>query len=81
VVSVPPPAPNVPKTHHRVATVSEVAAPAPEEPPLRYDLEDGEPTLVGWQSPASTTIDQRWMWTLGSGAALVCLAAWWLHGL
>jgi len=81
VVSVPPAAPNVPKTHQRVATVSVLATPAPEEPPLRYDLEDGEPTLVGWQSPASTTIDQRWMWTLGSGAALVCLAAWWLHGL
>jgi len=73
--------PHLPQTRDRVATVSVFGRPAPSEPPLRYDLEDGSPTLVGWQSPVSTETHHRWIWTLAAGAATVYFAALWLHGL
>jgi len=79
--SVPLPDPALPQTRDRVATVSVFGGSAPSDPPLRYDLEDGEPTLVGWQSPVSTETHYRWIWTVAAGAVVVYLSALWLHGL
>ncbi len=78
--SVPPPPMEVPQTRDRVATVSSQARPTPTEPPLRYDLDDGEPTLVGWQSPVSREPEHGWVWTLVAGVLLVGLVTWLLYG-
>lgn len=80
VASVPPPPMEVPQTRDRVATVSSQARPTPTEPPLRYDLDDGEPTLVGWQSPVSREPEHGWVWTLVAGVLLVGLVTWLLYG-
>jgi serine/threonine protein kinase len=80
LVSVPAPEPDLPQTRDRVATVSAPGSATLGEPAVRRDLDDGEPTLVGWQPGASSAADRRWIWALAVGAALVCLVAWWLHG-
>jgi len=80
-VSAPTPSSSLPQTRDRVATVSAFSPASQSGPPLRYDLEDGEPTLVGRPSPMSSDVDHRWIWALGLGTVLVFFAAWWLRGL
>jgi serine/threonine protein kinase len=80
VESAPPPAIEVPHTRDRVATACAPERPTPTGPPLRYGLEDGEPTLVGRESPESREGAHTWLWTLGAGIALVGLVAWILYG-
>ncbi len=75
-----PPAPRLPQTRDAIATVSTFGSATPSEAPLRHDLEEGEPTLIGLRIRASPASDPRWMWILAAGAALVALAAQWLHG-
>jgi serine/threonine protein kinase len=78
--SAPPRSTRLPKTRNRVVTRAASGAKSRNEPPPRYDLDDGEPTLVGARCATTAPIDYRWIWTLAAGAALVCLAAWWLRG-
>lgn len=79
--SAPPPSTRLPQTRDRVVTRAAFGPESGSKPPLRYELDDGEPTLVGARGIASSTIDYRWIWTLVAGTALVCLAAWWLRGV
>ena len=79
VVTVPPPEPNVPHTRDRVLTVSVNEGATPTEPPLRYDLDDGRPTLAGWRTPARNAPRPAWEWLVALGAVAVGIAAWWLH--
>jgi len=78
--SAAPPSTRLPQTRDRVLTRAAFGPDSRNEPPLRYELEDGEPTLVGARGVATSAIDYRWIWALGAGAALVCLVAWWLRG-
>lgn len=76
----PVPAADIPHTRDRVLTQSFREGPTPTEPPLRYDLEEGEPTVAGWPSPSPPTLRHAWLWALGAGSLLVGLVAWLLHG-
>jgi serine/threonine protein kinase len=88
LVDIQPPSPedapfptlDIPHTRDRVATLSVQERPTPTEPPLRYDLEDGEPTLAGWRSPRARVSRYAWTWTLGAGSLLVGLLVWLLYG-
>ncbi len=80
VVSKPPPAPMLPQTRDRVATMPAEVRPTPAEPPLRYDLEDGRPTLAGRRSPAPATHRHEWGWLLVFGIALVGVVTWVFYG-
>jgi serine/threonine-protein kinase len=80
VVTIPPPEPPVPRTRDAVETVSAVGRATPTEPPLRYDLDDGQPTLVGWRAPISPEPHLGWRWIMAAGALLVGFVAWWLRG-
>lgn len=72
--------PVLPQTRDGVATISQAERATPPEPPLRHDLEDGEPTLVGWQSPSSKGACGAPIWELACGALLVGWVAWVLYG-
>lgn len=67
-------------TRDRAATASLEHRATPREPPLRYDLEDGRPTVVGRRSTKVGTARTRWRWRLAVGVALVGSVAWLLHG-
>ena len=71
---------DLPRTRDRVATVSRAARVTPPEPPLRHGLEEGEPTVLGWQSPSFARPLRVWPWTLSCGVLLVGAAAWALYG-
>ena len=75
-----PLASNVPQTRDRVVTQSVRERPTPTDLPLRHDLDDGEPTVVGWTSPSARLHQCDWLWLLGAGSLLVGLLAWLLHG-
>lgn len=70
----------IPATRDRVLTQPASNLPTPTEPPLRYDLEDGEPTVAGWRSPREKGGRLTWLWFFGAGALLVAAVARWLHG-
>jgi len=74
------PTPDIPHTRDRVATQSIAEWSTPREPMLRYDLEEGEPTVAGWRSPKARGSRRTWLWALSAGVLLVGLAVWLLHG-
>ncbi len=76
----PAPVLDIPHTRDRVVTESVQERPTPTESPLRYDLEDGRPTVAGWQSPRAQGSRYAWVWTLGAGSVLVGLLVWFLYG-
>jgi serine/threonine protein kinase len=89
LTSVPPPsappeeAPlGIPQTRDRVVTSAAVDLTTPPEAPLRYDLDDGEPTLSGLRSPGARSARLQWPWFLAAGIALAATVtvAWFLHG-
>jgi serine/threonine protein kinase len=67
-------------TRDRVATASAPPRGTMAEPPLRYDFEDGRPTLVDRRSPSARARRARGWWRLCVGVALFGFAAWLLHG-
>jgi len=74
------PASEVPQTRDRVVTQSLQERPTPTEPPLRYDLDEGEPTVAGWRSPKARGPQHAWLWALGTGSLLVGILVWVLYG-
>ena len=70
---------DIPHTRDRVATQSIQERATPAEPALRYDLEEGEPTVAGWRSPKARETRHTWLWALGAGFLLVGLVVWFLH--
>ena len=73
------PASEVPQTRDRVVTQSVQERRTPTEPPLRYDLDEGRPTIAGWRSPAPRGLRHAWLWALGAGSLLVGLVLWFLY--
>jgi hypothetical protein len=71
---------HIPHTRDRVVTQSEQERQTPTEPPLRYDLDEGEPTVAGWKSPRPAGSRYTWLWALGAGSLLVGLVVWLLYG-
>ena len=80
LASVPFFSADIPHTRGHAVTQAPDQRPTPTEPPLRYDLEEGEPTVAGLRSPEGRAVRYRWLWVLSAGLALVGLAAWILHG-
>jgi serine/threonine protein kinase len=88
LADMPPPSPpsepcfaaDMPHTRDRVVTQPLEQRPTPAEPPLRYDLQDGEPTVAGLRSPKARAFRHGWLWVLGAASALVGLVTWILHG-
>jgi serine/threonine protein kinase len=83
LASVPPPSGpieeasmGIPQTRDRVVTSAAVDLSTPPEAPLRYDLDDGEPTLSGRRSPGARSDRVRWPWFLAAGIALAVALAW-----
>ena len=70
-----------PRTRDAVPTLSIEQRHTPPEPPLRFDLAHGEPTLAGWQSPAAKPLPQVWMALLLLGSSAAVLLSWLLHGV
>lgn len=65
-----------PRTRDHVITEAGADRATPPEPPLRYDLDDGEPTLAGRRSPRTASASlERW-WLLIAAIALAGAAAW-----
>ena len=77
---VPSPGADIPHTRDRVVTQSAEERPTPTEPPLRYDLDEGEPTIAGWRSPKMQGTRHTWLWAFGAGSLLVGLVVWLLYG-
>ena len=81
----PPPEPStglgIPQTRDGVPTLSIEQRGTPQEPPLRFDLSHGEPSLAGWQSPVAPSTPRIWMSLLLLGSAAAVLTSWLLHGL
>jgi serine/threonine protein kinase len=89
LAAIPPPshpeAPSdggdIPHTRDRVETQSIEECPTPNEPLLRYDLDEGRPTVTGWRSPKKWRLGHRWLWALGAGSLFVGLVVWRLYGV
>jgi serine/threonine protein kinase len=77
---VPMRASGVPQTRDHVVTQSVQERPTPREPPLCYDLDEGESTVAGWRSPRAQNPAHTWLWALGAGSLLVGLVVWLLYG-
>ena len=73
------PASEVPQTRDRVVTQSVQERRTPTEPPLRYDLDEGRPTVAGWRSPTPRGRRHAWLWALGAGSLLAGLVLWFLY--
>jgi len=78
----PPPTPEpfrneLPKTRDRVVTLSVDDRPTPSSAPVRFSLDDGEPTVAGWRSPSVRRQSSLVWWVLGAGSLLVALGVWW----
>jgi serine/threonine protein kinase len=69
----------IPQTRDRVVTSAGVDLTTPLDAPLRYDLDDGEPTLSGRRSPGTREDRVRWPWFLAAGIALAGALAWFLE--
>jgi len=88
LADMPPPSPgsepcfvaDIPRTRDCVVARPVEERPTPPEPQLRYDLEEGEPTVAGLRSPKAPPAQYEWLWVLSVGSALVGLVAWVLHG-
>ncbi|MBW2159174.1 MAG: hypothetical protein JRH14_04285, partial [Deltaproteobacteria bacterium] len=74
------PASGVPQTRDRVVTQSVQDLPTPTESPLRYDLDEGRPTVAGWRSPRARGPGHAWLWAFGASALLAGVLAWFLFG-
>jgi serine/threonine protein kinase len=74
------PASGVPQTRDRVVTQSAQDLPTPTESPLRYDLDEGRPTVAGWRSPRARGPGHAWLWAFGAGALLAGVLVWFLFG-
>jgi len=74
------PAAEIPQTRDRVVTQSAQERRTPSESLLRYDLEEGRPTVAGWRSPKTRGPRHTWLWALGAGSLLVGLTVWLLFG-
>jgi serine/threonine protein kinase len=74
------PAAEIPQTRDRVATQSAQERRTPSESLLRYDLDEGRPTVAGWRSPKRRGPRHTWLWALGAGSLLVGLTVWLLFG-
>jgi serine/threonine protein kinase len=74
------PAAEIPQTRDRVATQSAQERRTPSESLLRYDLEEGRPTVAGWRSPKTRSAGHTWLWVLGAGSLLVGLTVRLLFG-
>ncbi|MBW2213288.1 MAG: serine/threonine protein kinase [Deltaproteobacteria bacterium] len=74
------PAAEIPLTRDRVATQSAQERRTPTESLLRYDLDEGRPTVAGWRSPKTRGPRHTWLWVLGAGSLLVGLTLWLLFG-
>jgi serine/threonine protein kinase len=70
----------VPQTRDRVVTQSVQDLPTPTESPLRYDLDEGRPTVAGWRSPRARGPGHAWLWAFGAGALLAGVLVWFLSG-
>ena len=70
----------LPHTRDDVVTKSIEEIRTPNDPPLRFDMDDGRPTVAGWRSPAVREAGPAWLWALGVGAWVVAWAAWLFHG-
>jgi serine/threonine-protein kinase len=73
-----PRAAKVPKTRDRVVIRPTEDRSTPPEAPIRFDLDDGEPTVAGWKSPAAHRRRQWLGWLLGACSLLAALALGWL---
>jgi serine/threonine protein kinase len=72
---------NVPQTRDRVVTLAAPQASTPPNHPLRYSLEDGEPTVAGRRSPEVVGTHRcAWLLAVAVGFGVVGLVLWWLHG-
>lgn len=84
LVDLEPPRPlspgraELPKTRDRVITRPADDRPTPSSVPVRFSLDDGEPTVAGWKSPSARS--GRWWlwWAAGACLLLAGLGSWWL---
>jgi len=60
-----------------VVTLSVDDRPTPSSAPVRFSLDDGEPTVAGWRSPSVRRQSSLVWWVLGAGSLLVALGVWW----
>jgi len=74
------PAADIPHTRDRVVTQSLWERATSVEPPLRHDMDDGEPTLAGWRSPKVRRSRYARLWVLGACSVLVGLVLWIFYG-
>ncbi len=70
----------IPHTRGRVGTESIDERRTPNEPPLRYDLDEGRPTVAGWRSSNSNEPRHTWLWALGTFALLGGWGLWLWYG-
>jgi len=68
----------LPKTRDRVITRPSDDRPTPSSAPVRFSLDDGEPTVAGWRSPKVSQQTPWLWWALGVGSLLAALWVWWL---
>ncbi len=68
----------VPETRDRVVISPAEDRPTPPGAPVRFDLDDGEPTVAGWKSPVARPRRQWVWWFLGAWSVLAALALGWL---
>lgn len=71
---------DIPRTRDPVGTQPAQERATPTEPGLRYDLDDGEPTVAGLRSPRARSGGPAWLWLAGAGSIAVAIVAWLLHG-
>ncbi|MFZ1864715.1 MAG: serine/threonine-protein kinase [Polyangiales bacterium] len=71
---------DLPQTRDRLMTLPLSERPTPPDPPLRFDLENGEPTVAGLPSPKVTPQRVEWAIMLGAAFGVAAWLLWWLHG-
>jgi len=74
-----PPGPELPRTRDRVITRPSDDRPTPPSAPVRFSLDDGEPTVAGWKSPSARP-GWRWLWWAVGACTLAAVGIWWLTG-
>lgn len=71
---------DVPPTRDQALVWAGPASTATPDRPLRYGLEDGEPTVSGRRSPETSSERRPWLLAMAAVSSLLGFVSWWLHG-